>query len=444
MKIHKTLRSSCISVLMALAAVAATPPLDMKILVVTGSAGEEGYQSITNVLNQIGVPYQSLVLSTTSKDSSGNRLSKFAFSNSATGTGLYQGIILTDSTFAACGSSCLSTADWTTLNTYASQFGVRVVSYFTLPQAQWGLVAADSGATYTASNPLNVTLTAAGSAVFSYLNSSKSIAVGGQGSSGIKAYRATTTAATNETTTPLLTSGAYTVAVTHTTADGREVMALTMDNAPGLLHSEAFGYGVVNWVTRGVFIGSRKVYLNPQIDDMLLGNRLYAPTLPQCPNDDSCPTLFASAQDIQALVNWQNNLKADPMFSTFHSTYGLNGVGTTWFAKTDPVFAAISSLGSNFTWLSHSWDHPNLDCYRATSNGTCVPATLSQSLSELNENISVAPSLGITLDRTSMITPFGSGLTNPDFMAAAAQVGIRYIMSGAPPGDPRVGVVQPG
>ena len=121
---------------------------------------------------------------------------------------------------------------------------------------------------------------------------------------------------------PLLTSGSYTVAVTHTTADGREVMALTMDNAPGLLHSEAFGYGVINWVTKGFFIGARRVYLNPQIDDMLLGNRLYAPTLPQCPNDDSCPTLFASGQDLQALVNWQNNMKADPMFSTFHSTYG--------------------------------------------------------------------------------------------------------------------------
>ncbi len=445
MKVHHIPLYSFVCVLAVLNAVPlrAAQPVMMKLLVVAGSSTESGYQSITATLNQIGVPYQSLVLNTVSKDSSGNRLSKVSFSDTTTGDGLYQGIILTDSTFSACGSSCLSTVDWTTLNTYAAQFQVRVVSYYTLPQAQWGLVAADSGANYTSSNPLQVTLTSAGAAVFTYLNSANMIAVGGQGSGVIKAYRATTTAATNETTTPLLVSGAYTVAVTHTTADGREVMALTMDNASGLLHSEAFAYGIVNWVTKGVFIGARKVYLNPQIDDMLLGNRLYAPTLPECPNADTCPTLYASGPDLQALVNWQNNLKADPMFSTFHSTYGLNGVGTTWFAKTDPVFAAIASLGSNFTWLSHTWDHPNLDCYDVDANGNCIPATLAQSLSELNQNISIAPSLGITLDKTSMITPFGSGLTNPNFMAAAAQVGIKYIMSSAPPADPQTGVVSP-
>ena len=423
--------------------VAAAPPVVMKVLVMTGSTSETSYQSIASVLNQIGVPYQTLALNSTAKDRNGNRLSTVPFSDSTTGNGLYQGIILTDSTFAACGSSCLSAADWTTLNTYAKQFNVRVVSYYTLPQAEWGLAQADSGANYTPSNPLKVALTAAGAAIFSYLNSSNPIAISGSGSSAIRAYRATITAAANETTTPLLTSGPYTVAATHTNADGREVMALTMDNAAGLLHSAAFGYGVINWVTKGVFIGSRKVYLNPQIDDMLLGNRLYAPTLPQCPNDDSCPTLFATAQDLQALVNWQNNLKADPLFSTFHSTYGLNGVGTTWFPKTDPVFAAISSLGSNFAWVSHTWDHPNLDCYSIDRNGNCVPATLTQSLSQLNQNISAAANLGINLDRTGLITPFGSGLSNANFMAAAAQVGVRYIMSSAPPAEPQTGIVSP-
>lgn len=353
--------------------VQAAPPVVMKILVLAGSATEPGYQSITAALDQIGVPYQGVVLNQTAKDSAGNRLSKLPFSDSSTGNGLYQGIIVTDNTFAACGSSCLSAADWTTLNTYAAQFNVREVSYYTVPQAQWGLVAIDSGTNYTSANPLNVTLTAAGGTVFPYLNASRSIPVSGSGSSSIRVYRSTTTAAVNETTTPLLVSGSYAVAVTHTTADGRETMALALDNAPGLLHSEAFGYGVINWVTRGVFLGARRVYLNPQIDDMLLGNRLYAPTRPECPDDESCPTLFASGQDIQTLVNWQNNLKSDPMFSTFRAIYAFNGVGTTWFPKNDPVFAAIASLGSNFTWLSHTWDHANLDCYTVNSNAHVFP-----------------------------------------------------------------------
>ena len=423
--------------------VPAAPPVIMKVLVLAGSTSETSYQSITTFLAQIGVPYQAVVLSSITPDSSGNRLSKVSLSNSATGEGLYQGIILTDSTFAACASSCLSTADWTTLNTYASQFSVRIVSYYTNPAAQWGLLPADSGAIYTAANPLNVTLTSAGASVFPYLNSANAIPVAGQGTSSIRAYRATTTAAANETTTSLMTTGSFTVAATHTTADGREILALTMDNAPTLVHSLAFGYGVINWVTKGIFLGSRKVYLNPQTDDMLLGNWIYAPDQhPACESNDTCPTYFATGPDLQAHANWQSSLQSDPQFQGYRGTFAYNGVGTTWFDPSDPIFAAIKSLNAQFWWLSHTWDHPNLDCYTETKAGACVPATLAQSLSELNQNIAIAPTLGITLDRTSMVTPFNSGLSNINFLQAAAQVGITYIVFPQFPATPNTPIVN--
>ncbi|MBV8864640.1 MAG: hypothetical protein JO210_04490 [Acidobacteriaceae bacterium] len=424
-------------------AVAAAPPVVMKVLVLTGKTSEGSYQSITTFLSQIGVPYQAIVLSSIKPDSSGNRLSTVSFSSSATGQGLYQGIILTDSTFAACSPSCLSTADWTTLNTYASQFSVRVASYFTAPAAQWGLLPADSGASYTAANPLNVTLTAAGGLVFPYLNSGNPIPISGQGTTGIRAYRATTTAAANETTTALMTAGSYIVAATHTTAGGQETLALTMDNSPTLLHSQAFGYGVINWVTKGVFLGSRKVYLNPETDDMLLGNWIYAPTQhPACEAGNTCPTYYMTGPDLQAQANWQANLQTDPQFQSYRGTFAFNGVGSTWFDPSDPVFAAIKSLNTQFWWLSHTWDHPNLDCYSQSKGGTCVAATSAQSLSELNQNISVAPSLGITLDRTSIVTPFNSGLANSAFLGAAAQVGIQYIVDPQYPPTPNTGIVN--
>jgi hypothetical protein len=422
----------------------ASPPVIMKILVLAGSSNEASYQAITTFLSQIGVPYNAVALSGITPDSSGNRLSKVPLSDASLGQGLYQGIILTDSTFAACGSSCMSNADWTTLNTYASQFSIRVVSYYTYPAAQWGLVPADSGASYTAANPLNVTLTTAGAAIFPYLNSSTTISVSGQGSGAIRAYRATTTAAANETTTPLLAAGASTIAATHTTADGRETLALTIDNGPTLLHSQAFGYGVINWVTKGVFLGSRKVYLNPQIDDLLLGNWLYAPALhPTCEFSGTCPTYYETAADLFAMANWQASLQTDPQFQGYRGTYAYNGVGTTWFDPSDPVFAAIKSLNPQFWWLSHTWDHPNLDCYTQTQNGTCVPATQAQSLSDLNQNIAIASQLGITLDRTSMVTPYNSGLSNPNFVKAAQQAGIQYIVFPELPPSPNTGIVNP-
>jgi hypothetical protein len=434
----------CAIALLSLTAMAsATPPVIMKVLVLAGSSSEASYQSISTRLAEIGVPYQAVVLSSVTPDSSGNRLSKVPLSDSTNGRGLYQGVILTNSTFSQCSPSCMSSADWTTLNTYASQFGVRVASYYTYPAAQWGLLPADSGALYTASSPLNVTLTTAGAAVFSYVNSANAIPVAGQGTSGVEAYRATPTAGANETTTPLLMAGAYTVAVTHTTADGREILALTMDNAPTLLHSEALGYGVINWVTKGVFLGSRKVFLNPQIDDLLNGNWTYAPSLhPACESSNTCPTYFQTGPDMNALAVWQANLESDPQFQGFRITYAYNAVGTTWFTPSDPVFAAIKSLNSQFWWVSHTWDHPNLDCYTVNKNGTCVPATLAQSLSELNQDINAAPTLGITLDRTSMVTPFNSGLSNANFLQAAAQVGIKYIVFPQLPASPNTPIVN--
>jgi hypothetical protein len=446
MKTRKILHILCMCALVLLLCAAkcpAAPPVIMKILVLAGSTSEPSYQSITAFLAEIGVPYQAVVLSSLAPNSSGNRMPQVPLSNSGTGQGLYQGIIVTDSTFAACGSSCLSAADWTTLNTYATQFSVRIASYYTDPAPQWGLLPVGAVASYTAASPLNVTLTTAGAAVFPYLNSANPIPVAGQGKSAVKAYLATTSAAANETTTPLLTSGAYTVAVTHTTAAGQEILALTMDNGPTLTHSFAFGYGVINWVTKGMFLGSRKVYLNNETDDLLLGNWEYAPSQhPACEAPNTCPTYFETGPDLQALATWQANLQTDPLFQSYRQTFAINGVGTTWFPASDSVFAAMKSLNSQFWWLSHTWDHPNLDCYTTSKSGTCIPATSAQSLSELNQNISVVPTLGVTFDEIGMVTPYNSGLTNTNFLQAAAQVGIKYIVDPVLPASPNTGIVS--
>jgi hypothetical protein len=430
----------------------ASPPVVMKLLILAWNGNDGSYQSIARDLGQIGVPYDTVFVNNLTPDGSGNRLSGITLVDSANARGLYQGIVETDSSFNVCTNTCtslLSAADVSKLNAYASQYAVRMVCYYGPPGAAWGLQAADSGATYTAASPLNVTLTPAGAAVFSYLNPAATIPVSGpalepagliQGSSGIWAYRATPTAAAGETTTPLLMAGSYTVGATHTTADGRETLALTMDNFPAFLHSTAFSYGVINWVTKGVFLGSRRVYLGPEIDDLLLGNWLYAPALhPACESAGTCPTYFALAPDLQALVNWQANLKLDPLFGSFHHTFAYNGVGTTWFDPTDPIFSAIAASASQFTWVSHTWDHSNLDCYATNSKGNCIPATLAQSLAELNQNIAVAGKLGITLDKTDMVTPFNGGLTNPNFVKAAAQVGLKNIVYAGEPPSPQTG-----
>jgi hypothetical protein len=100
-------------------------------------------------------------------------------------------------------------------------------------------------------------------------------------------------------------------------------------------------------------------------------------------------------------------------------------------------------FGSSFTWLTHTWDHANLDCYTTDANANCVPATLAESQAELNQNIAVAPSLGINLDRTSMVTPFNGELGNVNFLTAAVSAGLQYIVTALSPALSNTGYFDP-
>jgi hypothetical protein len=423
-------------------AATSAPAVVMKLLVLAGDSSEIAYQGITTFLSEIGVPYQAVVLDTIPADANGDRLAAFALSDAATGRGLYQGVILTDSSFGVCDPTChsrLSTADWTKLANYESQFQVRVLSYFTWPAPEWGLLPADSGADYTDANPLNMSFTAAAASIFPYLTRAGTIPVGGT----IWAYRATTTAAANETTTAILTAGSYTVGATHTTADGRETFAVTMDNGVSLLHSMALNYGLINWVTKGVFLGSRQIYVSPQLDDMLVGDKLYAPMRPECPQDRTCPAVRAEGSDLQALSTWQTNKQLDTQLQAFRTTSVYCGIGAADAPPNDTLVPAVTALGSRFGWVSHTYSHSNLDCYTLT-NGLCTPATSAQSFAEIDQNVAAATSLGITIDANSLVTPFNGGMSNSVFLQAAATRGIGFLGANPyAPTNPNTGIVNP-
>ena len=104
--------------------------------------------------------------------------------------------------------------------------------------------------------------------------------------------------ATDAATVPLLVDDAGSVyAATRTYPDGREALVLTFAQSPTALHTLELGYGVVSWVTRGVFVGEHHVYLSPQIDDFFLASAIYPMT---------GGTYRITADDLQAFTNWQN------------------------------------------------------------------------------------------------------------------------------------------
>jgi len=399
----------------------------MKILVLSADGTEPSFAAIQAILNQLGVPYDAVILTQTH--------GALPPLNDAL-KGYYQGIVLATGNLATCTTNpcsiALPDAGWKALDVYAATYGVRMVAYYTFPDPRYGM-------TWTGSvnQSGNATILPAAADIFRYLNTANPIPI-----ANAYMYGVTPVAGTGETTTPILTVNGQIVGVTHKKADRREYLALTVDNNPYLLHSLAFGYGLVNWVTKGLFIGHRKVYLSPQIDDIFLGSDLFDATSPDCkptgfqldPTKDpssSCPAARITAGDLHGIGAWQDQVNNGSP-GHVQVTMAFNGFGTTPAGAAPPndsLPGAATADRSKFFWVSHTYDHENLDCYDpALNSGICTPATYAQSLAEINSNISSAQSLSLPNDGAAMVTPNVSGLNNPNFLSAAVSKGIRYVV----------------
>lgn len=418
------------AVMPASAATPGTQPRDMKLLLLGVDGTEPAFQAAKTFLDYLGTPYDAIVTKTQPLP---------ALSDGS--KGFYQGIVLSSGNLAYCGptgcASALSDAGWSAIDAYMRDYRVRLAAFYAWPEARYGLTA--TGSLGTDTTPANAVFTTGAAGVFPYLNRANPLKI-----SGAWMFLAAPSPAAGETTTSLMTVNGATVTALHTKADGREYMALTFDQNPNLLHSLALNYGVFNWVTKGVFLGSRRIYLSPQNDDVFLPNELFVSGVSACmpsltPRDATyasgvaCPERRMSDVDLDTIRQWQDNLNAQSQFARFRVTMVFNGFGSAYgdpdVPANDPLTAKVMQLKSKFYWINHTYDHENLDCFLPTPNsGVCTPASYSQSFGEINDNLTVAAKLGLPLDRTSMVTPAITGLTNANFLAAAKALGIKYLV----------------
>lgn len=406
------------------------PTLDLKVLVIAADGNEADLPAIEQALNYLGTPYTLYEAVKTPGGLTAGLL--------ATGChGYYQGIILTDGVLSYfTGSSyvsALSQQEWTTLWAYQAMMGVRLLSWYTYPTADYGYQPV-SGVLDTSTNPLNLTLTSAGQTAFSYMPTGASLAVQ-------DAYTYLAGALTDGSSTPFLVDAAgHALGLVHKTSDGRESLSLTFDSNPNLIHSIVLSYGLVNWLTRGLFLGERHISLSPQVDDVLIDDSEWVPTTPCGTNVDATGfTYRITGGDLQSVLTWQNGIRARPGMQAVTLTQAFNGYGASAGAyQPDTLTPAVKSNQGQFAWVSHTYDHTNLD--------TVDYAT---AVSEITQNNQMATSLGLTHFTTgSMVTPDISGLTNPQYLQAAVDQGIRYVVTDTSrPGyanpAPNVGIYNP-
>ncbi|WP_199534816.1 hypothetical protein [Rhodoferax lacus] len=383
--------------------------IDMKLLVVSADGTEPVYAAIQATLNQLGIPYDTLIASQTPL--AAQQLSD------GLGNGHYQGILLTTGNLAyqvtpGVWDSAFTAAEWSQLWQYEADFRIRQVTLYTYPAGapdNYGLNVVTAQGTDT--QPLTTQLTSAGKQVFGYLNTKNPILI-----RNAWTYLATPIAASNPV--PLLTtSTGYAIASIYTYPNGRQNLTLTTDGNPDLTHTLLLGYGVVNWVSKGIFLGQRGVYLNAQPDDVMIPDDLWDV---RSLTDTTGLEYRISGTDYKQLIAWQSALQAsNPMYAQIRLEMPFNGVGVSGIYPKDTLTSAIKNNPNAFKWISHTYDHELL-----------TAITYSAATTELKNNQQVAQKIGFNrYFRDSMIQPEISGLANPEFLRAAYDFGIRYILS---------------
>ena len=391
------------------AALPAGATVDLKVLVISTTGTEVELPAVTKTLDYLGTPYTVYNATATPNGLTPDKL--------ANGThALYSGVILTDGALGVTGAQ-LSATEITTLTSFESTFGIRQVTWYTFPSAYYGF-AGSPGSVNTDVTPLPATYTPAGASVFSYANSGQPLPIS-------KAFTYLAQPATDGASTPLLTDAAgNALALVHTYASegNRQNLALTFDSNENLTHNLVLGYGLVNWVNGGLYLGERHSYLQPQPDDILLasGDSTWpAGTLCTTSVDDPLlPTFRMAGTDLQKAVDWQKTVQANPVSAQVALEWPFNGDGAT-SSPSDTLTPAVKTLQGNFKWISHTFDHENLDAI-----------TSAAAVSELTQNNTAAATLGLTAFNTSrLITPDVSGLDNPLFLQAALDNGVRFLVS---------------
>jgi hypothetical protein len=438
-----------LAVPVALGAVAPQPGqrIDLKVLLISANGNEATFSAWKAQLDREGVPYDTIIADNADGTITDARLADYSANYAK-----YQAVILsTGDLVHQVGTqfvTALNPDEWAALDRFELTFGIRQLSDATQPSAAHGLNFASS---VGAQDGQIGQLTAAGQAVFPYLQGPVPI---DNSSTFDDAFGYQATPAFPSPTFETLLTGPNNSSYLgiYNKPDGREEMVMTVDSNQFQNHAWLLRHGMLNWVTRGYFLGTQRNYFEMHIDDIFLPDDRWdtvqkktgvegdgeAPgttvvgtdeyectrdatvtTLPQCP-----PVIRMLPADVDRAIAWQNanGLKFDMVFNGFGSTEAGGAA--------DPLTQKFLADKNQFPWINHTWSHPNLN--------TATQATIE---SEISQNQQFAAQNGLPIDPSELVTgehsAVGNSSTtipnpipqNPALAPALATTGIQWIAS---------------
>ena len=390
--------------------------LEVLVIAVQPTDSQTTLPAIQQALEFQGTPYSVFVASPRPSDPAADRLANLL---SFECEGFYQAIILGNGQAAyadpAAGwQSALTDAEWRSLWEYERDFGVRQATWYTYPTAEYGFQPPTGGFDTTV-NPIQASFTGPGRTTFSYANTAKPVTI-----RNAWAYQAKPL--DGNTSSLLLDGDGNALAAIKTYPDGTQNLALTFDSNPFVQHQLVLAYGVIHWVTGGLFLGERHIFLSPQVDDIFLDAHIWEEGTACGTDTEQNNALYRmTADDLQAVIDWQTARRSRPTTSAFRFDFAFNGEGTTGIYDPDTLTPMAVDRQTLFKWINHTFTHANLD-----------EVSYAEAFDEIDRNSQTAQQLGLsTFTRRNLVTPDVSGLENPAAMQAAFDAGVRNVVTDA-------------
>ncbi|KAK3682052.1 hypothetical protein B0T22DRAFT_432386 [Podospora appendiculata] len=273
--------------------------------------------SATSGLQGYGIPYQVVIV-----PQGGVLLPTLNLSSTQ---GNYGGIIVLSDvaySYSTGWASALSASQWQTIYTYQTSFGVRLVRLDSFPSTDLGVTKATPGAG-CCNTGVEQLISISDASAFP----TASIKTGaGLSTQGLWHYPAVITNATIAHTIATFGPDSAGASTTTTTAaiinnfNGRQQMVWFVSWATDWSQTSNFlQHAYIHWLTRGLFVGKRKIYLNTQVDDMHLETDIYQP---------NGTTFRIRTSDLDTHKNWQVDINTRlPSGSNYFIEVGHNGNG---------------------------------------------------------------------------------------------------------------------
>jgi hypothetical protein len=380
--------------------------ITQRVLLLGATGGEPAFLAARDALDRIGVPYRALIAM---QDEITSALLSDGISSCH-----FSGVIVATSGLAysdpgtGTWQSALSLEEWQRLADFERACSAREVVWYAWPSSDFGLAA---GPAFDSDTAVNARLTSEGQAFFRRVKSDAQIPY-----RYVYGYRATIADPAAARSLVEAEDGGVLVAL-HVAADGRETLVSTVDASPYVTSSLLLEYDMIRWLNRDLFVGKKRAYLSPQVDDIFLDNDMWI-----VGQGNQGTTQFRiTGTDLNAFVAWQTVRRASlPAGSTFITDMAFNAFGTLTSEYPDTtLLLAARQAGPQLVWLNHTWDHENLD-----------PLTRMQTYREVNRNCNRGRNLLLNgLRCAELVTPDVSGLGNLAALRGMYDAGVRYVVS---------------